>query len=108
MTDAIKRDKSNKLRYDLIPPEVLEALAHVFGKGAGIHGERDWEIKPYKWADRFASAMRHGWGWFKGEDFDPDGSGLNQAEQALWNWAIIVTYIRRDAGEDNRPKDMCK
>lgn len=98
------RDKSNKLRYDLIPTEVLDSLATVFTRGAKIHGDRNWEEVPYSYGDRFASAERHAWSWWKGVDLDPDGTNLNQAEQALWNWALLVTYIRRGIGKDNRPK----
>lgn len=99
-----KRDKSNKLRYELIPPEVLDALAEIYTQGAKIHGDRDWEEKPYKWSERFASAERHAWGWFRGQDLDPDNTQMHQAKQALWNWAAIVTYIARGLGTDDRPK----
>lgn len=31
-------------RYDLIPPEALEALARTFGEGAEKHGAWDWKL----------------------------------------------------------------
>lgn len=100
--DADRRDKSKKRRYDLIPPEVLEALAEVYASGAVLHGDHNWLDKPYTWVDRWASAERHSWDWRAGHDLDPDGTGLKNAEQALWNWACLVTYIRRGIGKDDR------
>ena len=96
------RDKSKKLRYDLIPPELIEGLAEIYTRGAEVHGDRDWEEHPYKFSERFASAERHGWDWYKGNDLDPDGTGLNQALQAMFNWGLLYVYQKRGIGTDDR------
>ena len=37
------KNDGGKLRYDLIPPRALEALAYVYTIGAAKYSDRNWE-----------------------------------------------------------------
>lgn len=82
------RDESEILRYDLIPTEVLDALAEVFTEGAKKYGDRNWE-KGLSLASTFNHLMKHLIKWSIGKTDEP------HLEHALANLAMIVTYVRR-------------
>ena len=88
-----RKDDAGKLRFDLIPPEVLTALAEVLTPGAVRYGERSWEagIAPGR---IHAALMRHLVAWQMGEALDPD-SGLSHLKHVLCNAAFLVTYESR-------------
>jgi len=66
----------DKLRYDLIPPEAMEALATVLTYGAKKYGDRNWE-KGIS-ADRlWAAAQRHLWTWWYDFDMSSGGDSLD-------------------------------
>lgn len=98
-SEGIRFD-NGKLRYDLIPPEVLEALAEVYTYGVKKYADRNWELG-MDWMRVFASQFRHAVSWLKNESVDPE-SGLTHAQHALWNWAALVVYEKRKVGLDNR------
>lgn len=57
-TGAKRDDRSGKGRFDLIPPEALQALAERLEVGAKHYGERNWEKgQPLSWF--VDSGMRH-------------------------------------------------
>lgn len=63
---AKREDKTNKLRYDLIPTEILDSLALKYWQWAQIYWENNWR----KWDEKFAkwciaSAFRHFMQWIK-------------------------------------------
>ena len=91
------RYDDGKARYDLIPPEVLEALAHHYRIGAAKYGaDRNWE-RGMKWGRCFGSLMRHAWAFWRGETCDRD-TGSHHMIAAMWN------YDARQIGEDDRMK----
>lgn len=86
MTNAIKHD-SGKLRYDLIPPEILEALATLYTFGADRYGDNNWQgVEEHRY---YAALERHIQAHRKGEKIDPD-SGLLHAAHAFWNAGAIL------------------
>ena len=60
----------DKLRFDLIPVELLERLAGLYTRGAKKYGDSNWQLAKEKDAiDRFKqSAWRHFISWQKGEE----------------------------------------
>lgn len=57
---ALREDKSDKLRYDLIPLCQLKRLAKHYGDGAKVHWDRNWESGGLQYAeDCRKSAFRH-------------------------------------------------
>lgn len=114
MNDQVKADNGGKrfdagktVRYDLLAPEFLEALAQHTGEWAAAYEERNWE-RGMPWNKPFVSFMRHAWKWFRGESFDePDPRvGTYRGHHliaASWNCMVAYTYEIRGVGVDNRP-----
>lgn len=96
------RYNQGKIRFDLVPSEVIEAYAAIATYGAGKYSDRNWE-NGLSWGSCFASAMRHLWAWWRGQDNDPE-SGLSHLAHALWNIGAIITYACRNTGTDDRQK----
>lgn len=99
-SDSAVRYNAGKIRFDLVPSEVIEAYAAIATYGAAKYAERNWE-KGLSWGGCFASCMRHLWAWWRGQDNDPE-SGLSHLAHALWNIGAIVTYAARNVGTDDR------
>lgn len=101
MTVGVKYD-SNKSRYDLVPPESLEAVVQVLTFGADKYGDRNWE-GGLSYGRVFAACMRHLWAWWKGEATDTE-SGLPHLAHAACCIFFLLAYEARDTGEDDRPR----
>ncbi len=95
------RFNEGKSRYDLLPPEAIEALAKHYTVGAKKYADRNWE-RGMAWGKCFASLMRHGWAWMRGEDIDPE-TGTHHMISVAWNAIAIYVYSVRKIGEDDRP-----
>lgn len=97
-----KKFDEGKPRYDLLPPEFLEATATILTYGASKYGPRNWETG-LSWGRVFAALMRHMWSWWRGEDKDPE-TGKSHLWHAAANIAFLITYESRKIGEDDRAK----
>lgn len=93
MSNEGRKDDQEKLRYDLIPPEALEALADVLTYGAAKYAPRNWEKGVASWRV-FGALMRHLWKWWGGETIDPE-SGKPHLSHAITNIAFLIAYERR-------------
>lgn len=99
--DPALRFDANKLRYELLPPDGLEALVKVYTIGAQKYEDRNWE-KGMAWSRMFGSLMRHSWSFWRGETHDPE-TGCHHMAMAAWNCIGLCVYSIREVGEDNRP-----
>lgn len=64
--------KGQKLeRFDLLDPDVMQAVARQFGRGAFKYGDRNYQ-KGYDWSLSYAAAQRHLNAFWGGENWDPD------------------------------------
>jgi hypothetical protein len=97
---ALRYD-AGKPRFDLIPPEALEALAAHYAAGARKYQDRNWE-KGMLWCRCFGSLMRHAWAWLRGEDIDAE-TGSHHVIAVAWNAFALYAYSVRSIGEDDRP-----
>ena len=101
-TGAMKELKDD--RYDLIPPDALEALARVYGKSSQDHGgkypARNWE-KGYAWGKSFRALIKHAFAAWRGEWLDPE-SGLPHLAHAAWHCFTLLTYHDKKLGTDDR------
>lgn len=101
------RYNAGKPRYDLIPPEALDALAAYYGllggppEGPPKYPERNWE-RGMAMCKCFASLMRHAWKWMRGQDIDSETKTHHMIAVA-WNAFAIYTYYFRSTGTDDRP-----
>lgn len=95
-----------KARYDLIPPEIEEAIAQVLSFGAAKYGDRNWE-KGMNWGRVYAAMRRHMGAWWGGEDTDPE-SGMPHLWHAACCIAFLVAFEARGDGNDDRPRGEAK
>lgn len=106
---GVKYD-DGKIRVELIPPELLFAVATVLTFGAKKYADRNWE-KGMKWSRVFGAAMRHAWCWWGGKGPTPTNFAFGDLDAEtsyshLWHLAtcvaFLIAYEERKAGEDDR------
>lgn len=98
-TEGVKFDQG-KTRYDLIPPEVEEAIGQVLTFGAAKYGQRNWELG-MAWGRPYAALRRHMGAWWGGEDTDPE-TGMSHLWHAACCIAFLVAFEARGVGTDDR------
>jgi len=84
---------THKLRYDLVPPSSIRALAEVLTYGAKKYKPNNWKLGD---KDRYIAAMfRHIEDWRAGERNDPE-SGMHHLAHALTNCAFLLFLDTED------------
>lgn len=103
------RSDEGKPRYDLIPPEFMDALAIHYAQGSKKYSERNWE-RGMPWSKCFGPLMRHAWAWMRGETFDADPKlpdyHAHHMVAVAWNAIALYVYDVRKAGNDDRPASV--
>lgn len=89
------RYDAGKLRYDLIPPEVIEALAQVYTDGAKKYHDRNWE-KGMSYSRLIRCIFSHLVKYIFGHRYDKDLPDCEHMAMVMWNAAAILTYDKRD------------
>ena len=87
VTDGLKHD-GGKLRLDLVPPEMIEAVGAVMTHGCKKYGEgsyRNVEPKRYR-----AALMRHICKWLKNPHGTDEDSGLPHLYHIACNVAFLL------------------
>lgn len=98
---GVKHDQG-KTRYELLPPEFLEAVASILTFGAQKYADRNWE-RGIKYSRVFGALMRHLWAWWRGNNLD-DETGKSHLWHAGCCLAFLITYETRNmSGFDDRP-----
>jgi len=95
-----KFDKE-KLRYDLIPPSTLNALATILTFGATKYGDRNWE-QGIAWSRMFGALMRHLWAWWAREGLDQE-TGKSHLWHAQCCLSFLIEYELAHPELDDRP-----
>ena len=88
-------------RFDLLPTEVLTAIAEHFGRGANKYEDRNWE-KGYKWSLSYAAAMRHLTAFWGGEDYDPEFEDSHHLDAAMFHLMALREFFTKGQGTDDR------
>ena len=101
-TEGVKFD-TNKVRLELLPPELLEGVGEVLTFGAEKYADRNWELG-MDWSRPYAALLRHMLAWWSGEDTDPE-TGMSHLCHAGCCIAFLIAYEQRDIGNDNRNKE---
>jgi hypothetical protein len=95
--------KGKKLaRFDLLPPDVLIAIAEHFGRGATKYEDRNWE-KGYDWSLSYAAAMRHLAAFWSGEDYDQEFEDSHHLDAAMFHLMALREFFTKGLGTDDRP-----
>jgi hypothetical protein len=102
-TKGFKRDLG-KVRFDLLPSDVLTGVARVCTPGIGFkdgkYPARNWELG-MSWGRYFSAAMRHAWAFWQGEELDHE-SGEPHLAHAIANLMFLYAYYLRNIGTDDR------
>ena len=109
---GVKHD-AGKSRMELIPSELLFAVADVLTFGAKKYADRNWELG-MNWSRPFGAAMRHLWAWWGGRgpttksylfgDLDAE-TGFSHLHHAACCLAFLIAYEERGQTEfDDRSK----
>lgn len=90
--ESVKNDrKDDKLRWDLLPLNLIEMIVKVFHFGAKKYGENRWQDLPDAY-NRYKGAMlRHLVAHEKGDILDPE-SGLPHLAHMAWN-ALAILFV---------------
>lgn len=82
MTEAAKKYDSAKTRYDLFPPECLEAISKILTFGAEKYGSNNWQNLEDFESRYYAALERHIQAWRMGENVDPESGHPHLAHVA--------------------------
>jgi hypothetical protein len=99
MSEGLKYD-SGKVRMELLPPELLTAVAEILTFGAQKYADRNWELG-MAWSRPFGALMRHMWAWWGGQEKDPE-TGKSHLWHAGCCIAFLIAYEARKTGKDDR------
>lgn len=97
---GVKHDR-DKIRMELLPPELLAGTAAVLTFGAEKYGERNWELG-MDWGRPYGALLRHMNAWWAGEALDQE-TGLSHLWHAACCLSFLIAYEQRQIGRDNRP-----
>ena len=95
------KDDTDKVRMELIPPELVVAVGDILTFGAKKYADRNWETG-MNWSRVFGALMRHLWAWWAGEDKDRE-TGRSHLWHAGCCIAFLIAYEERGTGTDDLP-----
>ena len=96
-----KKHDTGKLRYELIPPDALAALAYVYTIGAEKYDDWNWR-RGMSWSRVYGALMRHLIAYWQGETYDRD-DGQEHMASVAWCAFTLMEYERLEVGVDDRP-----
>lgn len=92
---------SGKLRWDLIPFDCLEEVVDIYGRGAEVHGDNNWQ-KVDRGPERyFAALMRHLVAYRRGEEFDAPWHTRHLAH-VVWNALALLWFQTHPRAEEKK------
>lgn len=97
--EAHKYD-DGKLKMELIPVEMMNAMARGFTYGAGKYSARNWELG-LSWGRLFGSVLRHLFAFWGGDEIDKE-SGIPHLHLASSALAMLVATVDRHPENDDR------
>ncbi|NCB97236.1 MAG: hypothetical protein EOM36_02600 [Bacteroidia bacterium] len=89
-TGGLKYD-AGKLRYDLVPPAAIKAIAEILTFGANKYAPNSWQTVTDGETRYIAALMRHFEAYRAGEDFDPE-SGKSHLAHCLCNLTFLLHF----------------
>jgi hypothetical protein len=96
------RFDDNKLRFDLIPPEVIIELARVYTMGSYKYNDDNWR-QGMPWSKVIRPVFSHMYKWMSGIAIDSD-TGCHNLIMVAWNALTLFMYELHKVGKDTRQK----
>ena len=93
-----QKDDNGKLRWDLLPLDVVEKLVEIYEFGANKYEENSWRTIENGYKRCRAALFRHLAAYDKGERVDPE-SGKSHLAHAAWNALSMVYFAERERDE---------
>lgn len=97
---GVKYDEK-KLRFDLIPPRPMQALAEIYTHGAEKYAPRNWE-NGIAYSRIYAAVQRHLHAYWSGQTLDEE-SALPHLAHAMWGLAALLEFDFTHPELDDRP-----
>lgn len=98
-----QKDDNGKLRWDLLPLDVVEKLVEIYEFGANKYEENSWRTIENGYKRCRAALFRHLTAYDKGEQVDPE-SGKSHLAHAAWNALSMVYFAERDTLQEMHDK----
>lgn len=96
--------KDGKLRWDLLPLDLVEKVVEVYSFGARKYAPNSWQGLPDGYERYKAAFMRHVVAFEKGEAKDAE-SGLHHLAHAAWNGLAMLYFgMRKEVNRDERER----
>jgi hypothetical protein len=89
---------TGKLRYSLVPPTAVKALAEVLTFGAKKYAPNSWQLVDRAQERYLDALMRHLEAYRSGELIDPE-SGLPHLSHLLCNASFLLHFQLKDLNE---------
>ena len=89
-----QKDDNGKLRWDLLPLDVVEKLVEIYEFGANKYEENSWRTIENGYKRCRAALFRHLTAYDKGERVDPE-SGKSHLAHAAWNALSMVYFAEK-------------
>lgn len=101
MEESIKNDfKDDKLRWDLLPLDLIEEVVKVYTAGAKKYGENRWQHLPNSYNRYKAAMLRHLLEYERGNEIDRD-TGCRHLAQVVWNG---IAMLHSSMNKENKEK----
>jgi hypothetical protein len=94
-----RKNDQGKLRWDLLPLDVMEPLVEIYEFGANKYGENNWRTIKDGYRRCRAAFFRHLTAYDKGELTDPE-SGKSHLAHCAWN-ALSMMYFETNGDITN-------
>lgn len=92
MAESTKNDyKDDKLRWDLLPLDLIEEVVKVYHFGAKKYAPNRWKNLPDAENRYYSALMRHLSAYRKGETKDEE-SGLHPLAHVIWNGLALLYF----------------
>ncbi len=91
--NGLKYDE-NKLRWDLLPLDIVEEVVKVYTFGCKKYKPNSWQNVENGRERYYAALMRHISSWRKGEIINKEDNNVLHLAQVIWN-AIALIYFDR-------------
>lgn len=102
-----KKYDQGKLRWDLLPLDVVEKLVEIYEFGANKYEENSWRTIKNGYKRCRAALFRHLSAYDKGERLDPE-SGKSHLAHAAWNALSMVYFAEKDQKDRQAIKEWLR
>lgn len=94
MEESVKNDfKDKKLRWDLLPLNLIEDVVRVYTAGAEKYGANRWQNLPDGYNRYKAAMLRHLVEFEKGNEIDEE-TGCRHLAQCVWNALAMLHFSK--------------